>query len=469
MFRRRKSHRIYIVGGGLRNFEIKLLDKSVLRTRRSFQFLPAYWYREIKLQDLNLSSASAFKIFIKQFGRNLLENPTFHLSSFFNVKYVEINNARLIEIDPNFHANVGYLRNAILSNIYVPLLGVQLERNNQRVSKFEFMVIGNVENTLRNLEDLVFANYKKLDPSSKATYIHEKATTKFMNGIVVSMETNELLGNLQDYPVARAFGAPLIEYRSQYFIRRSGGMMELNMPLIYVGENTNYFHFIFEICQRYLASQDKERQMLLPDYLPSQFYELAEYLSGLPPVIYRSNLMYSISNLKLNLDSPFRHALEMDVSSLELRRWQVLVGNLIAERGSVPSIRLYVVRPQNASRPLMNSQKIEQFLRSSGFTIVYPEVMTLSEQATIFSKANLIVIESGAAMSNLIYCGHNVVVIEIHQNYGGLGYWNQFCMALGLRHTVLIGKQCRFGRNGFRREGYKLSVKKLKAILEGLG
>ena len=407
--------------------------------------------------------------FIKKFGRNLMENPSFHFLSLVNIKYIELDDNKLIEIDPFFHPNVGYFRNAILSNVHVPVLSVQLERDNQRVSKFEFLVIGSAVSRVKNLENLVLANYKKIAPASSTVCTQEKVTTQFMNGIVVSVESNELLGKLQDYPVAKSFGAPLIVYKGQYLIRNSAGTVELNMPLIYVGENTNYFHFIFEICQRYLSSSNKYRQMLLPDYLPFQFYELTEYLSGHPPVIYRSNQSYLITNLELNLDHPYRHALGVEVGSLELHRWQALVRNLIIETDTVAPIRLYVVRPRNASRPMMNSQEIELLLRNSGFTFVYPEEMTLSEQATIFSKATLIVIESGAAMSNLIYCEPDTQVIEIHQNYGGLGYWNQFSSALGLHHQVLVGKQSRFGRSGFRREGYKVSAKELKAILENVG
>lgn len=469
MFRSRNLHRIYLVGGGFKNFDIQLLDQRVLRTRRTFQFVPAYWYRDSRLQDLNLSKLPALRVFIRQFGRNVLENPTFHFLSIFTVKYFEFKEDQIIEFDTNFHPKVGYLRNAILSNVQLPVVGVQLERNNQKVSNFEFLVLGNFRKKLQDLDELVLANYKKTVATSDETCTQELINIGFVNGVVTSAETNELLGDIQDFPLVRSFGAPLVEFRGQYFIWKPRNVVELNMPLIYVGENSNYFHFIFEICQRFLACLDNERQILLPDNLPSQFYDLAEYLSGRTPFIYKLNQMYLISDLELNLNYPFRQALDMSVSALELDEWQSRVGDLRGENRSGLSSRIYVVRPTNGSRPLMNNRKVERVLSTAGFTLAYPELMTLTEQARIFANATHVVIESGAAMSNLVFCEPNVNVIEIHQNYGGLGYWQEFCLALGLHHNVIVGKKRSFGRNGFRREGYRVSIKELRAILENVG
>jgi len=81
--------------------------------------------------------------------------------------------------------------------------------------------------------------------------------------------------------------------------------------------------------------------------------------------------------------------------------------------------RLFVSRkPGVTSRECRNLDDVEKFFESRGFTVVYPEALSLDAQATLFYNADDIAGFAGAAMFNLIFAGRRPrVTLLSHESY----------------------------------------------------
>ncbi len=76
--------------------------------------------------------------------------------------------------------------------------------------------------------------------------------------------------------------------------------------------------------------------------------------------------------------------------------------------------RLFVSRGDHPSRRLWNEIEIIGIARAEGYDVVYPEQLSLQEQANLFRSAISIVGVKGAALTNIIFCaaGASVLVLS---------------------------------------------------------
>lgn len=70
---------------------------------------------------------------------------------------------------------------------------------------------------------------------------------------------------------------------------------------------------------------------------------------------------------------------------------------------------------RRGNRSCRNVDEVESRFRASGFDIVYPEDLDLSEQATVFGRADVIAGFAGSGMYNLIYARQRPRVIVLSQ------------------------------------------------------
>ena len=88
------------------------------------------------------------------------------------------------------------------------------------------------------------------------------------------------------------------------------------------------------------------------------------------------------------------------------------------KRGS----RIFIGRSGAADRKLLHEKEIKSFLASAGFRIFEPANFSISEQAALFSSADLVVVAHGAAATNLVFCRPGTRVIELFSpEYVNLG------------------------------------------------
>jgi capsular polysaccharide biosynthesis protein len=109
---------------------------------------------------------------------------------------------------------------------------------------------------------------------------------------------------------------------------------------------------------------------------------------------------------------------------------------LIGDQGStaVPE-RIYISRARmkdnSLSRKLENEADLIRHLLQLGFTVVYPEQQSVAEQIALFSKARVIVGESGAGMANIIFAPPSCSVIEIMPELKNRVWIKQLCGLFG--------------------------------------
>ncbi|WP_417692156.1 glycosyltransferase family 61 protein [Roseibium sp.] len=66
--------------------------------------------------------------------------------------------------------------------------------------------------------------------------------------------------------------------------------------------------------------------------------------------------------------------------------------------------KLYISRQNASQRHIANHREMEDFLRSQGFFVFYPEDHSFGQQIAAFRQAEVIVGAKGAAFTNLLFC-----------------------------------------------------------------
>lgn len=98
--------------------------------------------------------------------------------------------------------------------------------------------------------------------------------------------------------------------------------------------------------------------------------------------------------------------------------WDRLAEVLVDASAATPE-HIFVSRSSRwGRRTCRNATDVEQFFQDRGFTIVYPEHLDLSEQATVFANARIIAGFGGSAMFNMMYAKNMTTAIVLsHEAY----------------------------------------------------
>lgn len=102
-----------------------------------------------------------------------------------------------------------------------------------------------------------------------------------------------------------------------------------------------------------------------------------------------------------------------------LRKVWERLGRGLIDRTAPAHERIFVSRgDQWGRRTCRNKRDVEQFFRSNGFTVVYPEDLDPREQASIFAGATVIAGFGGSAMFNMMFSQKMATVIVLsHEAY----------------------------------------------------
>ncbi len=103
--------------------------------------------------------------------------------------------------------------------------------------------------------------------------------------------------------------------------------------------------------------------------------------------------------------------------------------------------RILLCRSIRNSRNIKNRRTVIDALSRLGFAAIQPEKLPFDEQAMMFSKADFVVSEFGAAMANLVFCRTGTKVVEIIAE-GQHDPWSaHLCAMLELNYVVLFQRQ----------------------------
>lgn len=135
----------------------------------------------------------------------------------------------------------------------------------------------------------------------------------------------------------------------------------------------------------------------------------------------------------------------------------------------IPRRRIYVTRRDSPVRPLLNERYVENIMEDFGFEIVNNSILTPSEQAVVFSEAEIIVGAHGAGLTNCVFASEGAIVVELRPSdvHGRSPFWDRsdwsLCNALGLQY----GSICFL--NDPQREDWQIDLEHLRSTFTTLG
>ncbi|NJL55299.1 glycosyltransferase family 61 protein [bacterium] len=102
--------------------------------------------------------------------------------------------------------------------------------------------------------------------------------------------------------------------------------------------------------------------------------------------------------------------------------------------------RLYITRAGASARRLVNEPQLLDALKPWNFEVVDLESFTVSEQATLFAEAEVVLAVHGSGLTNLVFCQPGTAIVEIfspyyvYPCYWLVANWQQ------LRYSYLLGR-----------------------------
>lgn len=109
--------------------------------------------------------------------------------------------------------------------------------------------------------------------------------------------------------------------------------------------------------------------------------------------------------------------------------WERVAKSLVAQASDAPvPDRVFISRRPSLRRSCLNGDVVEQRFRDAGFDVVYPEDLTLPDQARLFSEASVVAGFGGTGMLNLVYSSRPATRIVIaSRTYQGA---NEYYLAM---------------------------------------
>jgi capsular polysaccharide biosynthesis protein len=138
-----------------------------------------------------------------------------------------------------------------------------------------------------------------------------------------------------------------------------------------------------------------------------------------------------------------------------------------ARAPSSPSQRLFVSRGDKAHRHLMNENELLGMCVKNGFDLVYPERLSLHEQAALFQDAQVIVGVKGAALTNALFMAPGAAVIALSPaDFPDPFFWD-ICAQFDVQYLEIFGDAAT-GHEGGRAD-FSVRPDKLSAALSLIG
>lgn len=113
---------------------------------------------------------------------------------------------------------------------------------------------------------------------------------------------------------------------------------------------------------------------------------------------------------------------------------------IVSTPGSHPTSgkRIYISRTHANYRAVLNEDEVVNCLTALNFEIVQLETVSVTQQAQLFSQADVIISPHGSSLTNLVFCQPGTHVIELFTpHYIRTDYW-MISQILKLNHTYLI-------------------------------
>lgn len=267
-------------------------------------------------------------------------------------------------------------------------------------------------------------------------------------------------------------------------VRRAGNIVDCGIHAMHEYAN-NYFHLVTEVLPRiYVARQDpstKNVPLLINEGLHPNFLELLS-------IVDEGRITLPLEKLKLYTVGKLHYP--SDVSSIQdvyvrprkaddttlhtsiIRRVIEKILDVKGFRQPAKSHRKIYLRRGRRYRGLLNEEKIEAKLKSSGFETLIPEDFSIAEQIRMFREAAVVIAPTGAGLTNLVWCQPKTKVLVLAAKHPSmpLEVWTQLgevseCTVNSLQGPRANNRQDMYDMH----DDYSIPLPMIEAWVEQLG
>jgi capsular polysaccharide biosynthesis protein len=202
--------------------------------------------------------------------------------------------------------------------------------------------------------------------------------------------------------------------------------------------------------------------ILVKSTAPENIKKVLKILSGFDPIESHMYNEVSSSNIYVVQDVIPKTLHDYRFDSMRLG---IVRSKLLLNLRSTHSKRIFLDRKRGLFRPMQNKSQIRRLLRSFGFIFIYPEDLDILDSVGLFYGAEIIIGESGAALSNIMFMNPSSVFIELYPGYGDVGFWRRYAQNFDINYFELSGTSRMIGLQGIAMDGFRISRKALKKLL----
>ena len=234
------------------------------------------------------------------------------------------------------------------------------------------------------------------------------------------------------------------------------------------GSSTSWYHFLVEILPsliRIRASRNSEKVLLVRGELPDNIIRIINHFEFKDVIFMRDGTTLRVTKLEMLTDLRMPSVIDIDSRKSDI----IIVRNFLLDLAVAPSKSplLYVERDPALFRPLHKSAQLKKRLLELGFLVIRPESVDLIQQIELFKNAEVVVAQSGAALTNILLMPRGSHVVEISGIQNSLCFY-EMCKVFNIKHTMIKGSN-RLLPNIFTKNGeFKIPLDKTLSIVEDI-
>lgn len=162
----------------------------------------------------------------------------------------------------------------------------------------------------------------------------------------------------------------------------------------------------------------------------------------------------------LNLVIPYRS--KGDPTNLPSWNCAALIETLAPKGPTVKSGgKVYISRKDATRRRMLNEDDLKEKLAMLGFKICQLDGMSIREQQELFASSSIVIAEHGAALSNLVWCPDDAVIVDIHQGLPAVPCFMILAAQRGIRYFPVFNA----AEEIYKYADWKISTQAIDAVV----
>jgi len=130
--------------------------------------------------------------------------------------------------------------------------------------------------------------------------------------------------------------------------------------------------------------------------------------------------------------------------------------------------KIFISRKFAKLRHIINEDKVTELLQLYGYTIVFLEKLSVSDQITMFSKANVVMGVHGSGLTNFVFCKPGTHVIEFDPYDGHRGPFQGIARSMNLEYRSIETKKGAMTQEELNRDSIFVDIEDLESVLDDI-